>query len=291
LQVALDALVLVVPALIGIFWGAPLVAREFEAGTFRLAWTQGVTRTRWLATKLAVVGLSSMVVAGLLSLMVTWWSSPVDTFNANRFSPSAFGIRGLVPIGYAAFAFALGVTVGVLIRKTLPAMAVTLVGFVAARLAMTFWVRPHLMAPVRASMAINQASTGLSISKSPAGGLSVMPGSVSIPNAWVYSSQFTDRAGKPPTSQFLSKACPDLLSGLPGPVSSQGKVSVRLGGGAPPRPFQSCLAKIASRFHEVVSYQPANRYWPFQWYEMAIFIFAALVLSGICIWWVRRRLV
>ena len=49
-------LLLVVPAIIGIFWGAPLVARELETGTYRLAWTQSVTRTRWLAVKLAVVG-------------------------------------------------------------------------------------------------------------------------------------------------------------------------------------------------------------------------------------------
>ena len=71
------------PGIIGIFWGAPLVARELEAGTFRLAWTQSVTRTRWLAVKLGVVGLASMAVAGLLSLMVTWWASPLDRANMN----------------------------------------------------------------------------------------------------------------------------------------------------------------------------------------------------------------
>src|ERR1700745_2821550 len=54
LQVFSDFLLLVVPLIIGMFWGAPLISREFEAGTFRLAWTQGVTRTRWLAGKLGV---------------------------------------------------------------------------------------------------------------------------------------------------------------------------------------------------------------------------------------------
>src|SRR5665213_2663361 len=56
----------VVPALVGAFWGAPLIAREFENGTHRLAWTQSVTRARWLATKLGVVGLASVAVSGLL---------------------------------------------------------------------------------------------------------------------------------------------------------------------------------------------------------------------------------
>ena len=133
LQTLALALVLIVPVVIGMFWGAPLVARELETGTFRLAWTQSVTRLRWLLVKLGLVGLASAVVGGLLSLMVSWWFSPIDKVSANRFSPAAFGMHGFVPAGYALFAFVLGATVGVLFRRTLPAMAVTLVGFIAAR--------------------------------------------------------------------------------------------------------------------------------------------------------------
>lgn len=65
------AIMYVVPALIGIFWGAPLMARELETGTHRLAWNQTVTRTRWLATKLAVVVTASAATAGLLRWAVT----------------------------------------------------------------------------------------------------------------------------------------------------------------------------------------------------------------------------
>jgi ABC-type transport system involved in multi-copper enzyme maturation permease subunit len=63
------------PALIGMFWGAPLVAREMEAGTFRLAWSQSVSRMRWLAVKLGVVGLAAVVTTGLLS-SPSGWRSP-----------------------------------------------------------------------------------------------------------------------------------------------------------------------------------------------------------------------
>ena len=107
----LGVLVLVAPALIGMFWGAPLVAREFEDGTFRLAWTQSVTRARWMAVKLAVVGLASMTAVGLLSLVVTWWAGPLDRADLNQFA--TFDQRGIAPLGYAAFAFALGVTIGI----------------------------------------------------------------------------------------------------------------------------------------------------------------------------------
>ena len=85
LESALNVLVIVLPALIGIFWGAPLIARELETGTYRLSWTQSVTRTRWLAVKIGVVGLVSVAVAGLFSLMVTWWSSPIDRANLDQF--------------------------------------------------------------------------------------------------------------------------------------------------------------------------------------------------------------
>jgi hypothetical protein len=75
---SLDALMLVVPALVGAFWGAPLVARELETRTNQLAWTQSVTRSRWFLVKAAMVGAAGVITAGLLSLMVTWWAAPYD---------------------------------------------------------------------------------------------------------------------------------------------------------------------------------------------------------------------
>ncbi|HEX3721179.1 MAG TPA: hypothetical protein VHV31_00215, partial [Nitrolancea sp.] len=165
LQNMLGPLLLIVPGLIGIFWGAPLIARELEAGTFRLAWTQSVSRTRWLEIKLSLVALASMIVAGLISLMVTWWSSPFDRIHKNRFAPGVFDERGIVALGYALFAFALGITAGVVIRRTLPAIATTLVGFVIARLAMASWIRPHLMGPAHLSLPL-ASSPGLGFESS-----------------------------------------------------------------------------------------------------------------------------
>lgn len=109
----------VVPALIGIFWGAPLVARELENGTHRLVWNQSVTRTRWLAAKLGVAALLTAVAVGTLTLAITWWADPLDGIQSetrgslpSRLAPVAFAMRGIVPIGYAVFALVLGVTLG-----------------------------------------------------------------------------------------------------------------------------------------------------------------------------------
>jgi hypothetical protein len=79
----LRVLVVVIPGIVGIFWGAPLVARELESGTYRLAWTQSVTRTRWLAAKVAVAGTASIAASGLLSWLVTWWFTPIDNVSDN----------------------------------------------------------------------------------------------------------------------------------------------------------------------------------------------------------------
>jgi hypothetical protein len=257
------------------FWGAPLVAREIEAGTFRLAWNQSVTRTRWVLAKLGLTGLAAMATAGLLSLMFTWWASPIDralgvpmgrngASGTNRFAPLLFGAHGIAPIGYAAFAFALGVTTGVLIRHTLPAMATTLAVFAGALVTMSVWIRPHLAPPLRAISALNLAKIdGLTIDN---GGRTTVTAAVNMPGAWVLSNQTIARSGH-------------VFTG-PAPHICLSQTSS----------FQACQAALG-RLHlrQLVTYQPAGRYWAFQGYETAIFLALALALAGICFWRIRRR--
>jgi hypothetical protein len=281
----LRTVLLAVPAIIGIFWGAPLVARELESGTYRLAWTQSVTRIRWLAIKLALIGLASIASAGLFSLMVTWWSSSIDRVAMNRFTTQLFQERGIVPIGYAAFAFALGVTVGMLIRRTVPAMAATLVAFITARIAITGWVRPHLIAPVHRAIALSLESVGYgSTSSAPP---TLLPNTQNIPNAWIYSSHIVDKmTGRALTPKYLASTCPQLnLGPPPGGQPNGARVPANV-----QTTLQDCIAKVGTKFHEVVTYQPANRYWTFQTYETAIFVALALALTGFCFWWIRHHL-
>ena len=286
--------VIITPALLGIFWGAPLIAHELETGTYRLVWTQHVSRTRWLAVKLLLVGLAAMVVALGVSLMVTWWASPFDIINANRFAPSTFDERGVVAAGYAAFAFVLGATAGALIRRTVPAMATTLVAFIAARLAFTSWIRPHLVTPAHLVLALNPATTGFGLSGPVffvGGAGTLQPSAPDIPNAWVTSTRIVDNAGRGLTTQVLETDCPRLGQGGAGarPPLGSGR-SVTQAPPAKQAALQSCVAKIGATYHELVSYQPANRYWTFQWYELAVFVGGAFLLSAFLFWWVRRRL-
>jgi ABC-2 family transporter protein len=286
----LGIVLLAIPAVIGVFWGAPLVARELETGTFRLVWTQTVTRRRWLAIKVALVGIASMTAAGVFSVLVTWWFGTTDAaVNPDRFA--VFDERGMVAIGYAAFAFALGVTSGLLIRRTLPAMVATLVGFVAVRLAFITWIRPNLMAPLRTVRPLNlavlnnvtNASTGLP-----------------KPNDWVLSNHTINAADvvigtnggiDPSGGVGFSRTAHDGLriDGVgvcPGVHASNLQPTYRHPGGAS-HAFQSCLDKLGIR--QLVTYQPGSRYWTFQAYETAIFLVLALVLVVLSVWWITRR--
>jgi hypothetical protein len=283
----LTAVVLALPALIGLFWGAPLLTRELEAGTHRLVWNQSITRTRWLAVKLALTGLAAMTAAGLGSLAVTWWSSPLDKTATNfpraanfpRMAPLLFDTRGIVPIGYAAFAFVLGVTVGMLVRRTLPAMAITLAVFLAVQIAMPLLVRPHLLPPTRSTVQITDSNLD-SFSMGPDRYIKVSA-KPADPGAWVLSSHTVNASGhavdRIPPSPSLSPSSGPCAPSPDAATFEQG--------------LSPCLAEVTRLgYRQQVTYQPSSRFWPFQWYETGIYTALALGLAGLCFWRIRRRL-
>jgi hypothetical protein len=270
-------LILLAPAVIGAFWGAPLIARELETGTSALAWNQSITRTRWLAVKLTLTGLAAIAVTEGLSLMQAWWAAPIGravghngggtNLAMGRFSSLVFATHGITPLGYAAFAFALGVTAGVLIRRTVPAMAVTLAIFAVLQVAVPLWIRPQLFPPRHTFVSV--ASLGsISLQQGGLNGSSFNLGTGDLPGqpgAWLLSSGAVNAAGH-------------ATSTTPAACTTQSAQN--------PPAFLDCLASHGIR--EAVTYQPASRYWPFQWTETAIYL--ALALAGYCFRRLNRRL-
>lgn len=248
LQVLLRGGLLALPAITGMFLGAPLVARELDAGTHRLVWTQSVSRVSWLTVKVLMVGAASVLASGLLSWMTTWWYGPADQVHDDKFIDSTFGIRDVVPMGYAAFAFALGLAAGVLIRRVLPAMATTLVVFVSVRMVVQMFVRAHYAAPLTESGALLD----------PSGDNAVKQGSALPSGSWQVTTQIFDPSGhlvRGPLQFGPTDACSAT---------------------------QTCL----NGYTQHVLYQPGSRYWPFQWTETGLFTALALLLVGFSYWWI-----
>ena len=138
---------LLLPGLIGAAVGAPLLAREMEMGTWRLAWSQTVPRTRWLVIKLAVVAGGLIVLGAAMTLVITWYRAPMDRLTGH-FVHNAYDYEGLVFTAYILFAFGLAVLAGQLLRRSIPAMLAALVPWVAVRIVVEFVLRPHFMAPL-----------------------------------------------------------------------------------------------------------------------------------------------
>jgi hypothetical protein len=135
------------PALLAMFVGAPLVARELEHGTFRSVWTQSVTRLRWLAVKLGYVLGGCILASVVLTILLTWWYTPYTQL-LGAFNTAFFNIEGLAPIARMIFAFALAVCAGAALRRTIPAMFVTLITYTALGLAIQLVLRPNYLPPI-----------------------------------------------------------------------------------------------------------------------------------------------
>jgi hypothetical protein len=245
---SVGVLFLFLPVLVGLFWGAPAVARELEHGTHRLAWTQGISRRHWALVKFGLVGAAALV----YGLGMSWWLTPLSQAGQGRLSTLLFDMQGVVPIGYTLFAVALGIFAGTIWHKVLPAMAATLVGFLGIRIALTTLARPRYL-PAR-------------VLTFPVQGATAQPNMTL--GDWVLSTAVRDGSGKVVQAN-AEVACPPGAGGPDG-----GPCGARLGLG--PGSYNWML------------YQPADRFWAFQGIETGIFVALAVLLLYLAIRRIRR---
>jgi hypothetical protein len=236
-----------VPVLIGAFWGVALAGRELETGTAALVWTQSVPRSVWLRAKVTTLLVSSLLCSAAVSGLVTWWARPGSPSYNNRFEAIHFDAQGVVPVAYTMFAAALGLCAGTVWRRTLPAIATTVGGYLGVRLLIELLARPHYDSPVVRLYPMNGADP-------------TPPGSMGISN--------------------------DLLQHghvVTGPV----RVACDGGPGVTREQMNACMHQLGYEMRSI--YQPADRYWPFQWIEFGIFLGLAVALTVGAIILLRRR--
>jgi hypothetical protein len=264
-----------VPAVLGMLLGAPLLASELEAGTNQFAWMQSVTRKRWLAVKVGWLLLGAAAFGGAVSALVTWWSGPNNALQGNAFAPGRFDIMGIVPVGYAVFAMAVGIAAGALTRRTVPAVGITLAVYIAVRLPIFSLARQHFMTAVTKYLPINSGST-------PAG------------SSWLLSSGYVGAGGQPISIPQTNSGMVigSAGGGLPVtflPAQCQGLAS-QSGRGFTPASYHavsSCAA--AHHIFAYITYQPASRYWAFQGIETGIFVALAAALTAAAFVVISRR--
>jgi len=252
---ALTAAVLLqtVPALIGAFVGAPVLARELETGTFRYAWTLGISRRRWTLGKLVPLAIAVAAAAGVFSLLFSWFFQPLFADGNNiPFTAELFDLRGVALPAWTLAAFAIGALAGMLIRRVVPAIAATLAAWAGLALTAALYLRQHYAVPLRTS------------------NLNV-PGS-----AWIMSQWWT-KGGK-----FAFANWHDAPASLVRRCSAAGP----LGKGSPGTLYQ-CFAQHG--YTQWTSYQPGSRFWPFQWIEGGWLLALSVLLIAATVWLVRRR--
>jgi hypothetical protein len=250
-----------VPALIGALIGAPVLARELETGTFRYAWTQGFGRWRWTLAKLLALGAVVAAVAGALSVLFSWYYQPYfvtrnQTLSLHEwtpFLPGLFDLRGVSFAAWTLVAFAIGGLAGMLIRRVVPAIVVTLGTYAVLALAAGSFLRQHYLAPL--------VTSKLSL-----------PGSAWILSQWGTKGGKFAFAGTQPRDVF--QLCPPSVIG-PG-KGRPGSVSVA-----------HCI--VQHGYTLLTSYQPVSRFWPIQFIEGGWLFALSLLLIAVTVWLARRR--
>jgi hypothetical protein len=256
---AVAALLQVVPALIGAFAAAPVLARELETGTFRYAWTQGFGRARWTLAKLVPLAVTVAAAAGAFSVLFSWYFSPfLAQGQQTPLAPTVFDLRGVAFAAWTLAAFAIGALASMLIRRVVPAIAATLVAWAGLALAAGLFLRQHYLAPlVTHNLNVEQA----------------LPGS-----AWIISHWYTGRNGKPLSQAAITQ----ILQGYH-PVTK--KISAQTS-----QTFVDPAGYLTQHgYTHWVSYQPASRFWPFQWIEGGCLLTLSVLLIAATIWLVRHR--
>jgi hypothetical protein len=247
------SLLTVLPALAGVFIGAPLLGRELEHGTWRLAWAQGVTRTHWLAVKLALLTAAVTVLTVGFTALMTWWRGPLDGIQG-RFDGAAYSFEGVVPTASAVFAFALGTLAGTLARRTIPAMALTFFGYWIVWIPLVLVARPRFLAPLERTFDPDSATANTN-------------SGLGAGQDWILDSGLIDRAGHRLT---LTQETAMLAAARDADISKT-----------------AYLHQHGIRSLEV--YQPGDRFWTFQLIEAGLLLALAAVLLATAVWLVHRR--
>jgi hypothetical protein len=196
--------------------------------------------------------------AAAFGVLVSWYYQPysgtgnqVPGLYQNSPLATLFSLREVTFPAWTLAAFATGALAGMLIRRVVPPIVATLAAYAGLAVATAGLLREHYLTPL--------------VTSSPN-----VPGTAWIISQWSAKDGRSAFAGFPPNS-LINQFC----SSIPGNAGPPGKV------------FAQCLARHG--YTQWTGYQPASRFWPFQWIEGGWLLALSALLIAATIWLVHRR--
>jgi hypothetical protein len=259
----------VLPIVIGVFIGAPLISRELESGTFRFTWTQGIGRARFVLTTVALLAAAVTAATCALGVLLSWYAHPFDVVGVeSHWQSGLFDTTPLMLPAWTLLALATGIFLGALTERVVTAMAATAAA-AGGLLLGAFWELDHHLLSLGPLAAHAQPTGGLSI------GLlneSAMPG-FGPAGSWLVRGWITGPGGH----QLSTTAADNLQNRMYAAMTKAGNKT------------DSAAWLSAHHYAYWLSYQPADRFWYFQATTGATLITLAIAFTLMTIWLIRRR--
>ncbi len=248
----------VIPLLAALLLALPVVL-ELEGRTYRLAWTQGTTRARWLRSRFGIPALCGLAFAALFTLAFHWWSAPMDARNG-RFGKDWYDLRGTLPVGYTLFAIGLMLAVGTTLRRPVLVIILASVTYLAVLTPVGLWLRPYLIPPVTEPTEAWHSGSSFSPSQGD-----------EVSRSWLISNGYRDASGEMVSDEDAFAVCDHAQAT---------KVTA----------FQCYEEHGLNDLISMSTYHPASHYWPLQLAETGLYLVAGAALIGFAAWYVLRRI-
>jgi hypothetical protein len=227
------------------------VVHELNSGAYRLTWTQSLSRSSWMKTKIVALVLSALLFAATLSTAFRWWSTPHGSIY-RRFDEVTYDFTLPLLSAHTLFALGLMLCVATLLRRTIPAILIGALAYTAVRFPMALWARPRLLEPEQ------ELATGLGVAE--------------VGGRWWLSAHLVDATGARVSYQrFYENLCPEFMQQRE-PNSDE---------------LTACMT--SQGISQMTIYHPSSHYWPLQFIETGMFMAAAALLISFTAWNILRR--
>jgi hypothetical protein len=259
--------VVFLPVLLAVFWGVPLLAREYEQRTLPLAWSQDLSPQRWLWGKTGILMTLAAAMGTVLAGVSLATAQQYHAYSGRSlFDGTAFQAGGWLPLTLGLAWLAVGIAAGAATRRVMPAIAVVAAAWIG-RMVLMPRLRTEFMTPVTVVKLFSAASPFGGDRASSANDMSLTDSQA--PFVDVHGHQISPNG-----------ALQQLCANAPAPAN-QPRGTVEFADPGPCLQQHGIVGKL-------IRFQPASRMGTFHLIENGINVGLLVVALGVAWWCVRR---